>query len=82
MANMKTASVREIQHNLAAVLAWVESGQEVLVLRRKKVVARLVPAEPVAVESPDFIARSRDIWGDKPKGKPLSEILSEARGKR
>ena len=82
MSNMKTASVREVQHNLAEVLSWVARGQEVLVLRRKKIVARLLPPEPIAARSPDFMARAEGIWGKKPKGKPLSEIVSEARGNR
>lgn len=29
---------------------------------------------------PDFLARARAIWGDCIPGKPLSEIVSEARG--
>lgn len=80
--NMKTASVREIQHNLAEVLSWVENGEEVRVVRRKKVVARLLPPEPAAVPTPDFLGRAQAIWGKKPRGKKLSEIVSEGRGER
>jgi len=81
MANMKVASIRQMQHNLAEVLAWVEGGQEVQVFRRKKLVARLLPPNPEQVASPDFLTRARDIWGKKPSGKRLSAIVSEARGK-
>jgi len=45
-------------------------------------VARLVPPEPRAPVSPDFLARARAIWGDEPKGALLSEIVSESRGER
>ncbi|MBI3179507.1 MAG: antitoxin Phd/YefM, type II toxin-antitoxin system domain protein [Deltaproteobacteria bacterium] len=79
---MKTATVRQIQHNLSKVLSWVERGEEVQVLRRKKVVARLVPPDPQPVSSPDFLGRARAVWGEKPRGKPLSDILSESRGER
>lgn len=79
MSNMKKATVRQIQHNLAEVLSWVERGQEVSVLRRGKLIARLLPARPVAVESPDFVARARSVWGPRPRGKRLSTILDEAR---
>jgi len=79
---MRTATIRDVQHHLAKVLAWVEAGEEVIVLRRNKVVARLVPPGPTASESPDFAARARAIWGDEPAGQPLSEIASEARGSR
>jgi antitoxin (DNA-binding transcriptional repressor) of toxin-antitoxin stability system len=82
MSNMKTATVRDVQHNLAEILTWVEHGQEVLVLRRKRVVARLLPPEPRLVESPDFTTRARGIWGARPRGKRLSELAAEARGNR
>jgi hypothetical protein len=29
---------------------------------------------------PDFFARAKAIWGDAPAGKPLSALVSEARG--
>ncbi len=79
---MKTATVREVQHNLSQVLAWVERGEEVRVLRRKKVVARLLPPDPKPGASPDFLGRARAVWGQKPRGRRLSEIVSESRGER
>jgi antitoxin (DNA-binding transcriptional repressor) of toxin-antitoxin stability system len=82
MSNMKSASVREVQHNLNEVLAWVARGEEVHVYRRKQLVAKLVPPGPIAVKAPDFVGRARRIWGGKPKGKPLSRLVSQARGER
>jgi antitoxin (DNA-binding transcriptional repressor) of toxin-antitoxin stability system len=82
MSNMKTASVREVQHHLSEVLSWVERGEEVLVFRRNKMVARLLPPHPSSAESPDFVARARSVWGRKPRGKRLSEIAAAARGNR
>jgi antitoxin (DNA-binding transcriptional repressor) of toxin-antitoxin stability system len=82
MLDMKTATIRKVQHNLAEVLSWVERGEEVRVLRRKKVVARLVPPTPDAPPSPDFLTRAKAIWGAKPRGTPPSEIVSESRGDR
>lgn len=79
---MKTTTVREVQHHLSEVLAWVERGEEVRVVRRRKVVARLLPPEPQSVPAPDFLRRARTVWGEKPRGKPLSEIVAEARGER
>ena len=82
MLDVKTATIRKVQHNLAEVLSWVERGEEVSVLRRNKVVARLVPPTPKAPQSPDFLTRAKTIWGAKPKGTRPSEILSESRGER
>jgi antitoxin (DNA-binding transcriptional repressor) of toxin-antitoxin stability system len=79
---MKSASVREVQHNLNEVLSWVARGEEVQVYRRKQLVARLVPPGPAAIESPDFVGRARRVWGKRPRGKSLSQLASEARGKR
>jgi len=82
MCNLKTATIRKVQHNLAEVLSWVERGEEVCVLRRKKVVARLVPPAPAAPPSPDFLTRAKAIWGATPKGARLSALVSESRGDR
>jgi antitoxin (DNA-binding transcriptional repressor) of toxin-antitoxin stability system len=82
MSNMKTATIREVQHNLSEVLSCVARGEEVAVLRRGKMVAKLVPPDPRAPESPDFLARAQAVWGDKPAGRPLSQIVSESRGER
>lgn len=82
LSNMKTASVREMQHGLAKVLSWVEEGQEVLVYRRKKLVARLLPPTPEPAASPDFVARAAGIWGKRPRGKRLSALVSEGRDER
>lgn len=80
--NMKTATVRMVQHNLSQVLSWVERGEEVRVLRRKKIVARLLPPEPSLPPPPDFVGRAKAIWGATPRGAKLSTIVSEARGSK
>ena len=36
----------EAKNRLGTLLGWVEAGEEVLITRRGKAVARLVPAEP------------------------------------
>ena len=85
MFNMKTATVRDVQHHFRKVLAWVENGEEVLVTRRNKPVARLVPsgpASPASVPLPDFAARARAIWGAHPKGASLSAAILAEREER
>ncbi len=82
MSNMRTATIREVQHHLSEVLSCVARGEEVAVLRRGKMVAKLVPPEPRAPQSPDFLARARAVWGDEPEGRALSRIASESRGER
>ena len=85
---METATIREVQHNLAAYVRKVEHGQEVEIRRRNRVVARLVPAASMLAPARDprwgeVRERLRRMWGDKPApGKPTSEIVYESRGER
>ena len=76
---MKTASLRHLQHHLSEVIRWVDHGEEVLVTRRNRVIARLVPASPsekTDIAWPDFAKRANRI---KVKGRQFSESLLEER---
>ena len=85
---METATIREVQHNLAAYVRRVEHGQEIEIRRRNKVVARLVPAGESAIPHRDLnwaevTTWRHKLWGGRPApGKPISEILYESRGDR
>ncbi len=80
---MKHFSIMETQHNLSKVLREVEAGHEVLITRRKKVVARLLPPlASDAVQFPDFAARARETWGGPWKGTSSDELLDESRGQQ
>ncbi|MBA4388997.1 MAG: prevent-host-death protein [Verrucomicrobia bacterium] len=85
---METATIREVQHNLAAYVRKVEHGAEIQIRRRNQVVAFLVPAgkshlQGRKVNWEDLREWRRKMWGGKPlPGKPLSEIVYESRGDR
>lgn len=72
-----------MQHHLSDVMRHVDQGQEVLVTRRRRPIARLVPAAPAAarVKWPDFAARTAKasaLVAARIKGGPLSAtILAE-----
>ncbi len=40
---MKQVSVGEVQHNFSRILRDVDAGEEIPVVRRKQVVARIIP---------------------------------------
>ena len=85
---MKTVTVREAQHNFAALVRLVQRGQEVEVVRRKIAVARIgpppsAPATARAVDWSDLPGRLERIWkGGRPKGGPVDALLDELRGER
>ncbi len=80
---MRSASVRDVQHNLAVFLREVEEGQEFEIRRRDRPVARLVPVAAVSSQKTDWSdigAWRRGIWGRKAApGKPASQIIYESR---
>jgi antitoxin (DNA-binding transcriptional repressor) of toxin-antitoxin stability system len=66
---MKTATIRDLRYDFPKIEAWLESGEEILITKHSKPIARLrapggdeVPAKPVL---PDFEARRRKTWGDR-----------------
>ena len=73
-----TSILKKRAANQPEILRWVAAGEEVQVTQQDKVVARVVPAKPSL--QPDFLGRAKAIWGEQPPGKPLSEVVAEARG--
>jgi prevent-host-death family protein len=84
MLDMKTATVRDVQHHLSKVLAWVEKGEEVQITRRNRTIAKIVPADAPTrrVALPAFAERARKIWGQTPTGESLSQIVLDDRKER
>ena len=82
--NVKTTTVREVQHNFGKILRWIEDGEVVVITRHKRVVANLVPSVPKdrKTEWPDFTKRMTAIWGNVPAGKPASRIIIDERNER
>ena len=75
---MKTATVGEIQKNFAQVLKEIKAGEEIVVIRRGKPVAKLTAIGPEkSIDWPDFHREAIEV-----KGKPLSEIVIEEREER
>jgi antitoxin (DNA-binding transcriptional repressor) of toxin-antitoxin stability system len=79
---MKRASVADLRNKFARISKWLEAGEVVEITKRGRAFATLKPAKPrrQAVEWPDLEGRLRSIWPDGVKGKPVSEIIDEARG--
>lgn len=76
---MEEIGVKEARANFSAILDRVESGEQILLARRGRIVARIMPAErPIRKPLPSLKA-FRD--GIKPRGLPLSQLVSSEREK-
>jgi prevent-host-death family protein len=83
---MYSASVREVQHNLAALLRRVEQGDQIEIRFRRRPVARIVPIRPepdAAADWSDAKSRLAQIYcGRVVGGTPASDLVAESRGDR
>jgi antitoxin (DNA-binding transcriptional repressor) of toxin-antitoxin stability system len=66
---MKTATVTEVGLDFPRVLKWVETGEEVQVVREGKPVTVISPA-PRPVKHPDYLARLPHGLGGHPRREP------------
>jgi len=75
---MKTATAEQVPEQWPQILNWLASDEEVQIVQAGHIVARIVP--PMNAKTPDYIGRAQAIWGVKPDGTPLSEIVHDSRG--
>ncbi len=54
-------------------------GQEIQITKRKKVVAKLVPVPIEPPVKPDFMARLKEIWGDRILTPSGAELIARDR---
>lgn len=82
---MKTASVRELRSEFPKVMAWVDAGEDVVITKRRKVVARLSPATDSSKQKsplPDFRKRQQEIYGDhEVSAEAMAEIVDFNKGR-
>jgi prevent-host-death family protein len=63
-ATMKTATVRDLRNRYTSVLRWVSAGEDVLITRRGKVIARLTPETAQTAQNVDW-ASSPEVLRDR-----------------
>ena len=80
MLHMKTASIRDVQHNLAKILLWIGAGDSVTITKRNKPVAEIKPlSKKQKLERPDFQKRLRETFAHPIRGISNAELISEMR---
>jgi len=73
---MKKVQVNKVREKLAKYLSEAERGEEIIITKHSKPIARLMPVESKKSESPDLKEFREKI---KRKGKPMSEEIREMR---
>ena len=69
-------NAREARSKISALLDRTQKGEEIMIVRRGKKVARLVPVDPVEQRLPDLSDFRRSITI---KGEPLSNAVLQER---
>ncbi len=73
---MKTATIREAQHHLSKLMLDVERGEEIILTRRGKQVARISPIEvDRKVAFPDFSELRKQLGTDRING--TNEVIDQ-----
>lgn len=80
MYHMKKASVRDLRYRFTEVESLLREGTEIQITKRRRVIARLVPADrPIPGERPDFLARLKKLYPKGPLKVSGAKRLAEER---
>lgn len=79
---MKTASIRDLRYDFKKVERMLSQGNVVEITKRRKVVAHLTPVPSERPPLPDFLARLKEIYGDKVLEVSGADLISADREDR
>lgn len=82
---MKTATVRDLRNHYSKLLEWLGTGEEILITKRGKSIARLIPEPSLAPRRVDW-SRSAAVTRDRSGERILSagesaQLIADAAGK-
>lgn len=79
---MRKATIRDLRYRFSAVEDLLRDGEEIHITKRKRVIARLLPAKAAAPSRrPDFMGRLKKIYRGKPLKVSGAELVSLERGR-
>jgi antitoxin (DNA-binding transcriptional repressor) of toxin-antitoxin stability system len=76
---MKNVSVRDLRYDFPKVEQMLQSGEEIRITKRRKVIARLTPEPTERPPLPDFLGQMKEVFGDKVLKVTGAQIISEDR---
>lgn len=65
---MKTATIRDLRYDFPKIEAWLEGGEEIVITKHSKPIARLQSEKAVekpVLKHPDYEARRKKTWGER-----------------
>jgi antitoxin (DNA-binding transcriptional repressor) of toxin-antitoxin stability system len=77
---VKKASVRDLRYRFHEIEVQLNKGEEIEVYKRRKMIGRLVPAQPRTNTYPDFSLLRRSIFGGRKARKTATDLVAEERG--
>jgi prevent-host-death family protein len=78
MYHMKKATVRDLRYDFKKIERALRAGEEIEITKRGRKIARLVPDQE-RPPLPDFMARLREMFGDKQLEVSGAELISQER---
>ena len=80
MHHMRRASVRDLRYRFSEVESLLREGEEIEITKRKRIIGRLVPVKPMEqVRRPDFLARLKKLYRDKPLAVSGAKLIAGER---
>jgi prevent-host-death family protein len=82
---MKTATVRDLRNRYTSLLKWIGAGEEIVITRRGKTIARLVPEHEESASIVDW-SQSPAVKRERSGGRKMTaaeslQLIHEAGGK-
>ncbi|HLI33752.1 MAG TPA: hypothetical protein VKW70_01810 [Terriglobia bacterium] len=74
-------TIRDLRYHFSEIEARLSKGEEIVVRKRQKVVARLLPVRPSVETYPDFTAFRKRIFGNRKARSTGTELVTEERGR-
>lgn len=80
MYHMRSATVRDLRYHFSEVENLLKEGEMIQITKRKHVIAQLVPVQAVPPpRAPDFMARLKEMYGDKVMEISGAELIGQDR---
>ena len=78
--HMRKVTIRDLRYRFSAVEDLLREGEEIYITKRKRVIARLLPAKAAAPSRrPDFMGRLKKIYRGEPLQVTGAELVSLGR---